>query len=313
MNQKENKRIDFSKGPHRQMLIWQRRRWWSDEEVERNAKWVDMAPGMSVVDVGCGLGYLGYTYWKYFGQNGFYVGVDISLSLLKDAKKISQDWTKGGKSVFINGDSYSLPINDNFADLIMGQTLMIHLEKPKDALAEMYRVLKPGGKILCLEPDNFRTTLAPTFTSLPEFDIDELLLFYKIKHISRRGRIKMGRGDEGIAPSIPHFLNDIGFDNIEVRAKETVSYLDPPYKTETQKERIGNLKKYWLNKENFDERIKESKEEFLAGGGDISDFEKSLKIGKNRRAMQLQQMENDEFYICGVYPFYIIKAVKPLE
>ena len=311
MNRDKSHKIDFSEGRHRQMLVWQRQQMWTEKELERNAGWVNMSSGMRVVDVGCGLGYLGYAYWKYFGQNGSYIGIDINDKLLKDAEVISNSWIVGGKSEFLKGDSYKLPVPDNFADLVMCQTLMIHLEQPKKALAEMYRVLKPGGRIFCQEPDNFRSVLAPVCSSLPEYDVETLSLIYKINLIANKGRIKMGRGDKGIAPNIPHFLNQLGFVGINIRARESVSFLEPPYEAFGQQERIENMKKYWLNEKNFDSRTDEQKEEFLACGGNINDFEKLIVIGKKQRDLQLKQMENNEFYICGAYPFYLIKAEKP--
>ena len=71
------------------------------------------------------------------------------------------------------------------------------------------------------------------------------------------------------------------------------------------------MKQYWLNDENYAGRMDEQKEEFMAGGGDIKDFNRLMKLSKKLRKTQLEQIEKNEFFICGAYPFYIIKAVKP--
>ncbi len=78
--------------------------------MEKLAKWLDLKQRMKVADIGCGLGYLGWTYWKYFGDNGSYIGVDISEKLIKEAKELSKDWAINGKADFINGDAYNLDI-----------------------------------------------------------------------------------------------------------------------------------------------------------------------------------------------------------
>ncbi|MBD3170648.1 MAG: methyltransferase domain-containing protein [candidate division Zixibacteria bacterium] len=302
--------VDFSKGQYRRMLDWQRKSMFSGETVERYARWVGLTRGMIAVDIGCGLGFLGYTFWEYFGQGGHYIGVDIRHSLLREAGDSSRVWKQNGEASFIAGDVYRLPLSDNSSDMVMCQTLMIHLDKPELALGEMLRLLKPGGIIFCIEPDNFRPTLVPAFTSLPEHDVKTQMLLYRVNLLTNKGRMELGRGDNGIAPRIPHLLAKLGMGNIEVRTREEVSFLEPPYDSKGQREKIENMKKHWLNDDNFRDRLKQHREEFLAGGGDPVEFEKVVKIGEKQREIQLGQMERGEFYLCGAYPLYLIKGVK---
>jgi len=311
MNQGSKTKKDWSKGRFREMLVWQRRNMWTDETIERLARWMNLRPGLTAVDIGCGLGYLGYTYWKYFGDGGHYIGVDIAGKLLGDAAETCKEWAIGGRADFIEGDAYHIPLPDNTADWVMSQVVMMHLEYPERVLAEMVRILKPGGLILCKEPDNLRPVLVGACSSLPEYDIETRLLVHKVLYTVNRGRKKMGRGDAGIAPKIPHMLTGLGIDEIEVRVKESASYLEPPYPTEVQKQTAANMKKYMLADDQFKAHTDEQKEEFLAGGGDIKDFGKFLVIGQEQRRVQLRQLEKNEFYICGAYPFYIIKGRKP--
>ncbi len=307
----KKKTIDFSKGRYKKMLTWQRRQMWTPEEIERYAKWLDLTPGMTAIDVGCGLGYLGYTYWKYFGTGGHYIGIDIRPNLLKDANETAETWAVDGMAGFVTGDVYNFPLPDSTADLVECQVLMIHLEKPKLALSEMIRILKPGGLILCIEPDNLTPTLVRAFSSLPEYDIETQLLMHKVNLIANKGRIKMGRGDKGIAPEIPHMLHELGIDDIDIRVRESVPFMEPPYKTERQQETVKNMKKYLLSEEDFNARTEEQKEEFLTGGGDPAEFSRILEIGNKQRKTQLRQIENNEFYICRAYPVYLIKGRKP--
>jgi len=311
MNRENEKKIDWSKGPYRDMLDWQRRQMWFEDTIEKLAVWLNLTPGMTAVDIGCGLGYLGYTYWKYFGKGGHYIGVDVAPELLKDAEKTAEAWAVGGKTDFIVGDAYSLPLPDTFADWVMCQTLMMHLEKPRRALSEMIRILKPGGMILCKEPDNLRPVLVRAHSSLPEYEIEELLLFHKFNLIVNEGRIRLGRGDAGIAPKIPHILNELGIEDIDIRCRDRVSFVEPPYKSEREKAAIENMKNHLLSDESFKFNSEKSKEEFLAGGGNPDEYDIVLTLGEKQRKVQLEQIENNEFFICGAYPFYIIKGYKP--
>ena len=53
----------------------------------------------------------------------------------------------------INVEQDKWPFPDNYFDCIYSTSLMEHLEYPQKYLYEAKRVLKPGGKILCLIPD----------------------------------------------------------------------------------------------------------------------------------------------------------------
>lgn len=308
MSGSEKKPVDFSKGRLREMLIWQRRQMWTQEAIDRLARWFELKPGMTVIDVGCGLGYLGQTFWKYFGRGGSYLGIDIREGLVKEASESSQDWAVDGTAGFAVGDAYALPCETGSVDCTMCQTLLLHLERPREALAEMVRVTRPGGLIVCIEPDNLRPVLTRAYSSLPGYDLETELLLYKVASLSNRGRIKLGRGDNGVAPMIPHMLSELGVIEIEARVKETVSLLEPPYESERQQEAIKNMRDIWMSEDSFNARIEESREEFLAGGGDPAEFERVVEIGRKQRQVQLEQINNNEFFICGAYPVYIIKG-----
>ena len=87
------------------MLVYQRKMMWREDTIEKLAAWLGIHHGMTAVDIGCGLGYLGYTYWPYFGKGGHYFGVDLNRGNLKDAKKASSEWAHGGTAEFISSST----------------------------------------------------------------------------------------------------------------------------------------------------------------------------------------------------------------
>lgn len=101
----EGKKIDWSEKRWKQMLIDQRKLMWYDDTLHLLAAWMGIRPGMTAVDVGCGLGYLGYTYWPFFGKGGRYFGVDRTRDLVTDASTAAKEWAVGGEACFINGDA----------------------------------------------------------------------------------------------------------------------------------------------------------------------------------------------------------------
>ncbi len=102
-----------------------------------------------------------------------------------------------------------------------------------------------------------------------------------------------------------------GVREIDIRTRETVSFFEPPYETEQQQVGLANMKKHWIDDDNYRARTEELRRDFLAGGGDPDDFDELQRVGDNLRKVQLRQMEDGTFFICGAYPIYIIKGRKP--
>jgi len=310
MNQNK-KKIDWSEECWKEMLVYQRKYAWFDDTLDKFAAWLNLKPGMTAVDVGCGLGYLGYTYWPYFGEGGQYTGVDISSKLLQDAAKAAKDWAVNGKTCFTAGEVYKLPFPDDFADLVMCQALLMHLEKPELALTEMVRVAKQGGLIMCKEPDNLSPMLAKRHWSLPELDIEEQLLLTKVAIISNKGRVKLGQGDNSIGTKVPRMMNRLGLTDIGIRLNDRVFYLEPPYKGPLQQHRLESMKKELLDEKRHKIRIDRLKDGFLAGGGDPEEFDRYREIDDRIMSILRQQIEDGEYFACGSGDLYIIKGRKP--
>jgi len=89
-----------------------------------------------ILDIGCGAGK------QLYHQVGPVVGIDICLNGLKKAKKVY--------SSVAQADALNLPFRNELFDFIVSTDLIEHIPSPqKDILfAEMFRVLRPGGKMI---------------------------------------------------------------------------------------------------------------------------------------------------------------------
>jgi len=293
------------------MLVFQRKSMWRGDTLDMLAAWIELKPGLTVVDVGCGLGFLGYTYWKYFGENGTYVGIDDNPKLLNNARDISNDWGTGGKVEFIEGDAYSLPLPDNCADIAMCQTLLMHLEHPRNALEEMKRIIKPKGKVICFEPDNLSARMTAPYWSLPDTSTEEFLLSRKIFLLANRGRTKLGRGDDGIGCKTPRMMADIGITQIDIRLNDRVHFLQPPYESQFQKDALDKLEKQFFDEERYQTMLERKREHFLAGGGTEEEYARARKFGKRFRDVMRQQLDNKTYYVCAPGLTYAVMGMKP--
>jgi SAM-dependent methyltransferase len=98
--------------------------------------------GSVVLDAGCGSGRI----FRYELQAGCrVVGVDIGLEL-RDNPNVDER---------VRGDVHRLPFAGASFDAVLASHVMEHLPQPERALAEVARVLRPGGRFLLLTPNRF--------------------------------------------------------------------------------------------------------------------------------------------------------------
>ncbi len=301
---------DWSQKCWRDMLIYQRKSMYRDETLENLAAWIEMEPGQTIVDVGCGLGYLGYTYWKYFGRGGRYIGIDGNAKLIADAREAAHDWAVDGEAEFIKADAYALPLEDNAVDLALCQALLMHMERPTEALAEMIRITKPGGSIVCKEPDNLSAAMSVAFWSLPELSIEEIFLSKRVSYLANKGRIKLGRGDNAIALKLPHMMSQLGLTGVEIRINDKIHFLEPPYDSELQQDALAKIKKHHFDDDRRRTLLQREREEFIAGGGTDEEFDRAEVISDKLISALKKQIEDKSYYICSPGSLYIIKGQK---
>ena len=137
---------------------------------------IDLLKGLKsphILDVATGTGDLAIMAHKRLGAN--VTGVDISHKMLKVAeKKIYEK----GLETFIkvrDGDSESLPFEDNTFDAVTVAFGVRNYENLNKGLSEMARVLKPGGKMVILE---FSHPTAFPFKQIYFFYFKQILPFF---------------------------------------------------------------------------------------------------------------------------------------
>ena len=310
------KNKDWSENHLKKMIIEQRKHLWREDTIQMYSRWMGLQQGMTVVDVGCGLGYLGWTFWEYFGKKGRYFGLDQSSALLEEADTLSRDWAHGGIASFQQGDAYKLPYPDNFADWTMCQTLLMHLEFPEKALSEMVRVTKPGGLIMCNEPDNLSASMMVADFSENNVDDDYIIQHHKMMMTWARGRKKLGFGDYSIAVKIPMMMHEIGLVGIDSRCNDTCNFVQPPYETPSQKYNVEMAKKHLEEDEEGRQRFRqEFRAFFLAGGGSLSSYYRYIRrtdqISEEYKEMHKRNLGNGTWYRSwGASSFFCIKGRK---
>jgi demethylmenaquinone methyltransferase/2-methoxy-6-polyprenyl-1,4-benzoquinol methylase len=118
-------------------------------------------PGMRVLDVAAGTGDLARAFARAVGPEGLVVLTDINEQMLTAGRDRLLD--EGRIVPAVRCDAERLPFRDRSFDVVsvgFGLRNMTHKEQ---ALGEMWRVLKPGGRLLVLEFSKIWQPLAPLY------------------------------------------------------------------------------------------------------------------------------------------------------
>ena len=169
-------------------------------------------PGNKVLDLAGGTGDLTAKFSKLVGREGKVILADINSSMLNVGRDKLRDKGLVQNIEYVQANAQYLPFEDNTFDVI---TIAFGLRNVTDkdmALRSMYRVLKPGGRLLVLE------------FSKPEHDItNKIYDFYSFNILPKMGDLvaKDGESYQYLAESIrmhpdqetlKGMMNDAGFE-----------------------------------------------------------------------------------------------------
>ena len=118
----------------------------SEDVDELRAEVVPLAKG-AVFELGCGGGF-NQRHYDAAAVTSF-SGIDPNASLLEAARQRARD--KGWEADIREGNGEDIPFHDGAFDTVVCTYTLCSVDDPARVLAEMRRVLKPGGRMLFLE------------------------------------------------------------------------------------------------------------------------------------------------------------------
>ena len=107
-----------------------------------------LSPGDSALDIACGTGKLTAALARVVGPLGKAVGVDLAPAMLEEARR---SWGDMVQVEFRLANALALPVEDSSFDAATIAFGLRNLASFEDGFREMARIVRPGGRVVCLE------------------------------------------------------------------------------------------------------------------------------------------------------------------
>lgn len=199
--------------------------WWHADFVLLLVNRLKLQDTAFLVDVGVGLGHWSRALAEHLPSLAAFTGIDLESEWLKRARPLFHKALdrRGIQIELTQADAISLPVKNEFADLVTCQTLLMHLANPEKAIDEMYRITKPGGAVLCVEPINLIGRLA-FGTAFEEANVELTTSAFRFWKYFQKGLAQTGQGDHNIGCRLPLLLKNAGFKDLAFFGNEKPSY-----------------------------------------------------------------------------------------
>ncbi|HEX6817052.1 MAG TPA: methyltransferase domain-containing protein [Ktedonobacterales bacterium] len=116
---------------------------------------LEVQPGNTVLDVGSGVGQDVLTLARMVGPTGRVVGVDKSATMIEEARKsVAGDAANLPVEFLVADAETTLPFADATFDRCHSERVLQHVSDGQRVVAEMARVLRPGGHIALIDADH---------------------------------------------------------------------------------------------------------------------------------------------------------------
>lgn len=132
----------------------------------------DLRAGDTLLDIGCGDGLIGFGAVERVGSSGTVIFSDISQDLLDHCQALAEEVGVIDRCRFVLAPAEDLAaIPDGSVDAVTTRSVLIYVSDKPRALAEFFRVLRPGGRLSLFEPINRFSAIRTAWDAGPVQDL----------------------------------------------------------------------------------------------------------------------------------------------
>lgn len=125
---------------------------WRTQNLALMAHFPDR-PLRRVLDLGCGTGVGTLAVARALPSTTQVIGMDLTPQMIKRAQAHQQAEQRGAEQVrFMVGDAARTGFLNGSVDVVMGNSFLYLLPDPATVLGEIHRILRPGGRLVLMEP-----------------------------------------------------------------------------------------------------------------------------------------------------------------
>ena len=184
-----------------------RQGWWDEFFTQFLLRWIP-AETHRLIDVGCGLATAAHALLPCLGS-ATYLGIDADENRLREADKLLAGTPYAQRVELRRGLAEHLPCSDCAADFVLSSMTLQHVTDVRTALAEVKRVLCPGGRFVAIEPDNLANQF---YFDGPLQEVNAAFRnLFAAQWQARRP------ADTAVGPAVPPALEKTGFRVIDCR------------------------------------------------------------------------------------------------
>jgi ubiquinone/menaquinone biosynthesis C-methylase UbiE len=263
--------------------------WWHADYLELLLRRLGLPEAPVVLEVGVGQGHFARAVAPHLPAGFVYTGLDpeersLAVARARTADGVPHVGASGavdGRFDFVAGRAEALPFADGRFDLVMCQTLLIHLPDPARGLAEMVRVCRPGGVILACEPNNLASLQR---IALSEDADPDPFVEARFAWRCTRGKARLGLGDNNLGIRLPELFAALEAPRFAMNDRPWL--LAPPLDAPQVAAHLEDLTRAVAERVYGWERD-EARRYYLAGGGTDEDFGRDYDALLTRQEAEL--------------------------
>ena len=283
----------------------ERDHFWNPDFLDLVAQRLDLQTVTRVADIGCGVGHWSAVLYRHLAADAGFVGVDRERSHVVDyLRRVREVATDPASITALQGEATKLPLPACAFDMATCQTLLLHLQHPERALEELVRITRPGGLVLCAEPNNLVARLP--FSGLMGGQPPERLI--RLSELAWRyvlGRARLGKGAEFIGEQLPGMFARLGLEDVRVWFSDKVTASHPPYSRPDEVAGFDALAR-WRDGGIGPYDREEMRVNVIAGGGSEAFFDAAWHDYLDHDQAMVAAVREQRWHSAGGGLFYLV-------